>query len=128
MRLHVSQQSEGQGYSQELAKFRRSRLIVTTAAILPFVFLVWRQGQGDQRDHAPRGFLPEPARDRGRPGSSWQGMYQRGLAVLRPGIWHVAIAAGTTQSEAVLWCDSEAIAWRDWDVTATNWIAWKWDS
>ena len=67
MRLHVSQQSEGQGYSQELAEFRRSRLIVTTAAILPVVFLVWRHGQGDQRDHAPRGFLPEPARDRGRP-------------------------------------------------------------
>jgi hypothetical protein len=59
---------------------------------------------------------------------SLAGMYQRGHAVLRPGIWHVAIAAGTTQSEAILGCDSETIAWRDWDVTATNWIAWKWYS
>ncbi len=54
----------------------------------------------------------------------WQWMYQRGLAVLQLGIWHVAIAAGTTQSEAILRRDSE-IARRDWDVTATNWIAWK---
>ncbi len=44
--------------------------------------------------------------------------------MLQLGIWHVAIAAGTTQSEAILRRDSE-IARRDWDVTATNWIAWK---
>lgn len=30
MRLHVSQQRGGSGYSQELAEFRRNRLIVTT--------------------------------------------------------------------------------------------------
>jgi hypothetical protein len=35
MRLHVSQQLGRPGYSQELAEFRRNRLIVTTAAILP---------------------------------------------------------------------------------------------
>ena len=60
-------------------------------------------------------------------GGPWQGMYQRGHAVLRLGIWRIALAAGT-QSEAVLRRDSETIAWRDWDVTATNWIAWKWYS
>ena len=42
MRLHVSQQRGGQGYSQELAEFRRNGLILTAAAILVVVFLVWR--------------------------------------------------------------------------------------
>ncbi len=44
--------------------------------------------------------------------------------MLRLGDWRIAVAAGT-QSEAVLWLDSETIAWRDWDVTAANWIAWE---
>ncbi len=48
--------------------------------------------------------------------------------MLRLGMWHVAIAAGTTQSEAILRRDSETIACRDRDVTTTNWIAWKWYS
>src|SRR5580704_16791419 len=47
MRLHVSQQRGGSGYSRAV----RVGL-----------------GHGDQRDHPLRGFLPEPARDRGRPG------------------------------------------------------------
>ena len=41
---------------------------------------------------------------------SLAGMYQRGHAVLRPSIWRIAVAAGTTQSEAALWRDSETIA------------------
>ena len=45
--------------------------------------------------------------------------------MLRLGIEHIAAAAGTTQSEAVLWRDSETIAWRDRDVTAITWIAWE---
>ncbi len=40
----------------------------------------------------------------------------------------IAIAAGPTQGEAILRRDSESIAWRDWAVTATDWIAWKWYS
>ena len=40
----------------------------------------------------------------------------------------IAIAAGATQSEAILRRDSECIPWLGWNVTATNWIAWKWYS
>jgi hypothetical protein len=38
----------------------------------------------------------------------------------------VAIAAGATQAEAINRRDNECIPWRDYDVTATNWLAWKW--
>lgn len=40
----------------------------------------------------------------------------------------IAIAAGATQSEAILRRDQECIPWLNWNVTATNWIAWKWYS
>jgi hypothetical protein len=40
----------------------------------------------------------------------------------------IAIAAGPTQWEAIFRRDFETISGRDWDVTATNWIAWKWYS
>ena len=40
----------------------------------------------------------------------------------------IAIAAGPTQWEAIFRRDFENINWRDWDVTSTNWIAWKWYS
>jgi hypothetical protein len=38
----------------------------------------------------------------------------------------IAIAAGATQSEAIFRRDYETIAAVGWDVTATDWIAWKW--
>ena len=38
----------------------------------------------------------------------------------------IAIAAGASQSEAITRRDIECIPWRDFDVTATNWLAWKW--
>lgn len=38
----------------------------------------------------------------------------------------IAIAAGATQAEAINRRENETIAWRDYDVAATNWIAWKW--
>lgn len=40
----------------------------------------------------------------------------------------IAIAAGATQSEAILRRDTETISNRDWDVTSSDWIAWKWHS
>jgi len=58
-------------------------------------------------------------------GSFLAGCISGDHAVLRFGIWRIAVAAGTTQGEAVLWRDSETIAWCDWDVTATNRIAWQ---
>jgi len=61
---------------------------------------------------------------------SWAGMYQRGLTVSDwvSGTLPLPLPSGPRESEAVLRCDSETIAWRDWDVTATSWIAWKWCS
>ena len=53
-------------------------------------------------------------------GSFLAGCISGDHAVLRFGIWRIAVAAGTTQGEAVLWRDSETIAWCDWDVTATQ--------
>lgn len=40
----------------------------------------------------------------------------------------IVIAAGATQSEAILRRDQECIPFVNWNVTATNWIAWKWYS
>jgi hypothetical protein len=40
----------------------------------------------------------------------------------------IAIAAGSTQAEAILRRDSETIDGRDWAVSSTNWLAWKWYS
>jgi hypothetical protein len=38
----------------------------------------------------------------------------------------IAIAAGASQSEAISRRDYETLYQRDSDVTATNWLAWKW--
>lgn len=40
----------------------------------------------------------------------------------------IAIAAGATQAEAINRRENECIPWRDYNVTATDWIAWKWYS
>jgi Family of unknown function (DUF6345) len=40
----------------------------------------------------------------------------------------IAIAAGATQAEAINRRDNECIPWLEWDVTSTNWLAWKWYS
>jgi hypothetical protein len=40
----------------------------------------------------------------------------------------IAIAAGATQSEAIYRRDFECIPFVNWNVTATDWIAWKWYS
>lgn len=38
----------------------------------------------------------------------------------------VAIAAGATQAEAINRRENETINWRDYPVTSTCWLAWKW--
>ena len=38
----------------------------------------------------------------------------------------IAIAAGATQAEAINRRENETIDWRDYDVTSTTWLAWKW--
>jgi len=38
----------------------------------------------------------------------------------------IAIAAGATQSEAISRRESETLDWMWWDVSSTNWLAWKW--
>lgn len=38
----------------------------------------------------------------------------------------IAIAAGATQEEAINRRDNETLDWRDINITATNWLAWKW--
>lgn len=38
----------------------------------------------------------------------------------------IAIAAGSSQAEAINRRDNETIDWRDNNVTSTNWLAWKW--
>jgi len=40
----------------------------------------------------------------------------------------IAIAAGTTQADAINRRDNECINWRDIDIASTNWLAWKWYS
>jgi hypothetical protein len=40
----------------------------------------------------------------------------------------IAIAAGATQAEAINRRENETIDWRDYDVTSTTWLAWKWYS
>jgi hypothetical protein len=40
----------------------------------------------------------------------------------------IAIAAGATGEEAVNRRENETLNWRDYDVTSTNWLAWKWRS
>lgn len=37
----------------------------------------------------------------------------------------IAIAAGATREEAINRRENETINWRDYNVTATNWLAWK---
>ena len=37
-------------------------------------------------------------------------------------------SAGTTQAEAINRRENETIDWRDIDIAATNWLAWKWYS
>jgi hypothetical protein len=37
----------------------------------------------------------------------------------------IAIAAGVSQDDAINRRENENLNWRDWDVTATNWLAWK---
>ena len=38
----------------------------------------------------------------------------------------IAIAAGATQAEAINRRENETIDWRDYSVTSTSWLAWKW--
>jgi hypothetical protein len=38
----------------------------------------------------------------------------------------IAIAAGASRDEAINRRENETINWRDWPVTSTNWLAWKW--
>jgi len=38
----------------------------------------------------------------------------------------IAIAAGATQAEAINRRENETIDWLYYDVTSTNWLAWKW--
>jgi hypothetical protein len=40
----------------------------------------------------------------------------------------IAIAAGATESEAINRRENESVNWRDYAVTSTNWLAWKWRS
>ena len=40
----------------------------------------------------------------------------------------IAIAAGSTQSDAINRRENETLNWRDFSVTSTNWLAWKWRS
>jgi len=40
----------------------------------------------------------------------------------------IAIAAGSTQAEAINRRDNECINWLNVDVTSTDWLAWKWYS
>jgi hypothetical protein len=40
----------------------------------------------------------------------------------------IAIAAGSTQDEAVNRRENETLNWRDYPVTSTSWLAWKWRS
>ena len=37
----------------------------------------------------------------------------------------IAIAAGATEAEAINRRENETINWRDYDVSSTNWLAWK---
>ena len=38
----------------------------------------------------------------------------------------IAIAAGSTQADAINRRENETIYWRDINVASTNWLAWKW--
>jgi Family of unknown function (DUF6345) len=38
----------------------------------------------------------------------------------------IAIAAGASQAEAINRRENETINWRDYAVTSTSWLAWKW--
>ena len=40
----------------------------------------------------------------------------------------IAIAAGETQGDAINRRDFETLNWRDFSVSSTNWLAWKWKS
>lgn len=40
----------------------------------------------------------------------------------------IAIAAGATQDEAINRRENETLNWRDYAVTSTSWLAWKWRS
>jgi hypothetical protein len=40
----------------------------------------------------------------------------------------IAMAAGSSQAEAINRRDNECIPWRDYAVTSTTWLAWKWYS
>jgi len=40
----------------------------------------------------------------------------------------IAIAAGSTQADAINRRENETIDWRDIDVASTDWLAWKWYS
>jgi uncharacterized protein DUF6345 len=37
----------------------------------------------------------------------------------------IAIAAGVTRDDAINRRDHETLNWRDWNIAATNWLAWK---
>lgn len=38
----------------------------------------------------------------------------------------IAIAAGASQAEAINRRENETVNWRDYGVTSTSWLAWKW--
>ena len=38
----------------------------------------------------------------------------------------IAMAYGATRDEAINRRENETIAWRDWDVSSPNWLAWMW--
>jgi hypothetical protein len=40
----------------------------------------------------------------------------------------IVMAFGATEAEAINRRDNETVNWRDWNVSSSNWVAWKWRS